>query len=106
VGQSTGWASLYVPSQAFLNIDTGLPPSGITSLELRLTNANLGGNCNNNEGWNVRMVQVDFSSEQPPVPEPGTLALATIGGVGVLTARARWGRRRSPAGLPPAFQTQ
>ena len=106
VGQSTGWASLYVPSQAFLNINTGLPLSGITSLELRLTNANLGGNCNNNEGWNVRMVQVDFSSEQPPVPEPGTLALATIGGVGVLAARARLRRKRSRVGSPPAFQTQ
>lgn len=105
VGQSNGWASLYVPSQAFLNIDTGLPPSGITSLELRLTNANLGGNCNNNEGWNVRMVQVDFSSEQPPVPEPGTLVLATIGGFGMLAARARY-RRAWCRSSPPALQAQ
>ena len=100
-----------MPSQAFLNINTGLPLSGITSLQLRLTNANLGGNCNNNEGWNVRMVQVDFSSEQPPVPEPGTFALAVIGVGGVLAARARGrlklrARGASCRGSPPAFQTQ
>ncbi len=107
VGQSNGWlSSLYVPSQALLNFDTGLPLSGITSLELRLTNANLGGNCNNNEGWNVRMVQVDFSSQQPPVPEPGTLALAMIGVGGVLAARARRRWKRSLPGSPPAFQAQ
>jgi len=106
VGQSNGWESLYVPSQAFLNINTGLPLSGITSLELRLTNANLGGDCENNEGWNVRMVQVDFSSEQPPVPEPGTLALAIIGVGGVLAARARCRRNRLLPGSPPAFQAQ
>jgi hypothetical protein len=101
VGQSDGWSSLYVPSQAFLNIDTGLPASGITSLELRLTNANLGGNCDANEGWNVRMVQVDFSSEQPFVPEPEAWALAVMGGAGALAARGRFRR-----GSPPAFQAQ
>ncbi|MFM8953627.1 MAG: PEP-CTERM sorting domain-containing protein [Planctomycetaceae bacterium] len=97
VGQSTGWSSLYVPSQAFLNINTGLAPQGITSMQLRLTNANLGGNCNNNEGWNVRMLSVEFDSVQPPVPEPTTLALALAGGGAACAARAF--RRRSPAAL-------
>ena len=98
VGQSNGWSSLYVPSQAFLNINTGLAPEGITSLQLRLTNANLFGNCDNNEGWNVRMVSVEFDSVQPPVPEPGTLALAAAGGGAACVARALR-RRRSPAAL-------
>ena len=98
VGQSNGWSSLYVPSQAFLNINTGLAPEGITSLELRLTNASLGGNCNNNEGWNVRMLSVEFDSVQPPVPEPTTLALALAGGGAACAARALR-RRRSPAAL-------
>ena len=98
VGQSNGWSSLYVPSQAFLNINTGLAPEGITSLELRLTNASLGGNCNNNEGWNVRMLSVEFDSVQPPVPEPTTLALAVAGSGAACAARALR-RRRSPAAL-------
>lgn len=98
VGQSNGWSSLYVPSQAFLNINTGLAPEGITSLQLRLTNASLGGNCNNNEGWNVRMLSVEFDSVQPPVPEPTTLALAVAGGGAACAARALR-RRRSPAAL-------
>ncbi len=98
VGQTTGWSSLYVPSQAFLNINTGLVPEGITSMQLRLTNANLGGNCTNNEGWNVRMLSVEFDSIQPPVPEPTTLALAVAGGGAACVARALR-RRRSPAAL-------
>jgi hypothetical protein len=98
VGQTTGWSSLYVPSQAFLNINTGLAPEGITSMQLRLTNASLGGNCINNEGWNVRMLSVEFDSVQPPVPEPATLALALVGGGAACAARALR-RRRSPAAL-------
>jgi hypothetical protein len=98
VGQTTGWSSLYVPSQAFLNINTGLVPEGITSMQLRLTNASLGGNCINNEGWNVRMLSVEFDSVQPPVPEPTTLALAVAGGGAAFAARALR-RRRSPAAL-------
>lgn len=98
VGQTTGWSSLYVPSQAFLNINTGLVPEGITSMQLRLTNANLGGNCTSNEGWNVRMLSVEFDSIQPPVPEPTTLALAVAGGGAACVARALR-RRRSPAAL-------
>jgi hypothetical protein len=98
VGQTTGWSSLYVPSQAFLNINTGLAPEGITSMQLRLTNASLGGNCINNEGWNVRMLAVEFDSVQPPVPEPATLALALAGGGAACAARALR-RRRSPAAL-------
>jgi len=98
VGQTTGWSSLYVPSQAFLNINTDLAPEGISSLQFRLTNANLGGNCINNEGWNVRMLAVEFDSVQPPVPEPTTLALALAGGGAACAARA-FRRRRSPAAL-------
>jgi hypothetical protein len=98
VGKTTGWSSLYVPSQAFLNINTGLAPEGITSMQLRLTNASLGGNCDSNEGWNVRMLSVEFDSLQPPVPEPTTLALALAGGGATCVARALR-RRRSPAAL-------
>jgi hypothetical protein len=98
VGLTDGWSSLYVPSQAFLNINTGLAPEGITSLQLRLTNASIGGNCVSGEGWNVRMVSVEFDTVQPPVPEPGTLALAAAGGGAACAARA-WRRRRSPAAL-------
>lgn len=97
VGQSNGWSTLYVPSQAFLNINTGLPAGGITSLQLRLSNANVGGNCDNNEGWNVRMLAVEFSGQEPVVPEPTTLALALAGGGAVCAARAL--RRRSPTAL-------
>ena len=98
VGPTDGWSSLYVPSQAFLNINTGLAPEGITSLQLRLTNASIGGNCTSGEGWNVRMLSVEFDSVQPPVPEPGTLALALAGGGAACAARAMR-RRRSPAAL-------
>jgi hypothetical protein len=98
VGLTDGWSSLYVPSQAFLNINTGLAPEGITSLQLRLTNASIGGNCVSGEGWNVRMVSVDFDSVQPPVPEPGTLALAVAGGGAACAVRAMR-RRRSPPAL-------
>ncbi len=98
VGLTDGWSSLYVPSQAFLNINTGLAPEGITSLQLRLTNASIGGNCVSGEGWNVRMLAVEFDSVQPPVPEPGTLALAVAGGGAACAARALR-RRRSPAAL-------
>ena len=98
VGQTDGWSSLYVPSQAFLNINTGLAPEGITSLQLRLTNASIGGNCVSGEGWNVRMLSVEFDSVQPPVPEPTTLALALAGGGAACATRA-FRRRRSPAAL-------
>ena len=101
VGQSNGWSTLYVPSQAFLNINTGLAPEGITSLQLRLTNASLGGNCANNEGWNVRMLSVEFDSIQPPVPEPTTLALALAGGGAACAARALRRRR-----LPPPLEAE
>jgi hypothetical protein len=98
VGLTDGWSSLYVPSQAFLNINTGLAPEGITSLQLRLTNASIGGNCVSGEGWNVRMLAVEFDSVQPPVPEPGTLALAAAGAGAAWAARG-WRRRRSPTPL-------
>jgi len=94
VGQSNGWSSLYVPSQAILSV-----PAGITTLQLRLSDANLGGNCDNNEGWNVRMLAVEFNPpDQPPVPEPTTLALAAAGG-GAMAAVRALRRRRSPAAL-------
>lgn len=98
VGQTPGWSSLYLPSQAFLNVNTGLAPEGITSMQLRLTNASLGGNCDDDEGWNVRMLAVEFDSVQPPVPEPTTLVLA-LAGVGAACAARALRRRRSPAAL-------
>jgi hypothetical protein len=86
-GTTAGWSTAYVPSQAFLNANTGLPSAGISSLELRFTNLNLASNCGVDDGWNVRFVQVDFDTTIPPVPEPGTLALGAAGLVCLVTAR-------------------
>jgi hypothetical protein len=93
LGSTPNWpGDSYVPSQAFLNANTGLPGTGIASLELRFTNLNLAGNCTQ-EGWNVRFVQVDFDTGIPPVPEPGTLAIGA-GGLATLIATAALRRRR------------
>ena len=97
VGQSPGFASQYVPSQAFLNVDTGLVGS-ISSLQLRLVQANLGASCPDGAGWNVRMVAVDFASTIDPVPEPTSIALAACGG-GLAVTAGVLRRRRSPAAL-------
>jgi len=88
LGASPFWpGDYYVPSQAFLNANTGLPASGISSLELRFTNLNLAGNCTD-EGWNIRFVQVDFDTGIPPVPEPATVALGATGLVTLVAAGA------------------
>lgn len=88
VGMSTGYATKYVPSQAFLDTATGLPSSGITSLAVRLVEANFGASCPTNAGWNARFVQVDFSSTDTPLPEPGTIVLCATGALSIFAARS------------------
>ncbi|MFM9024575.1 MAG: PEP-CTERM sorting domain-containing protein [Planctomycetaceae bacterium] len=93
LGGSPSWpGNFYVPSQAFLNVTTGLSGTGISSLELRFTNLNLAGNCTQ-EGWNVRFVQVDFDTSIPFVPEPSAVATGA-GGLATLAATAALRRRR------------
>ena len=75
-GTTPGWSTAYVPTQAYLNANTGLPSTGITTIQFRFTNLNLASNCGPGDGWNVRFVQVEFDSEIPPVPEPTGVALA------------------------------
>ena len=101
-GTTPGWSTGYVPSQAFLNANTGLPASGITSLELRFTNLNLASNCGVDDGWNVRFVQVDFDTGIPPVPEPGTLALGAVGLASLIATRALRRRRRHQRASSPS----
>lgn len=91
----------YVPSEAYLNGDTGLTV-GITSLQLRFVNLNLGGKCEHQDGWNIRFVQVDFAALGPPLPEPGTLALGATGLAGAVAAGAIRRRRRHQRASRPS----
>lgn len=108
-GTTPGWPTAYVPSQAFITASTGMPVDGITSLQVRFANLNLWSNCGcGTNSWNIRYVQVDFPDDTPipPVPEPGAIALGTIG-LALLTGKAALrhlttappGRARSPG--PP-----
>lgn len=91
-GSTPLWpADYYVPSQAFLNVDTGLPAGGITTLQLRLANINLAGDCGIS-GWDVRFVQVDFATTTSGVPEPASIAMGMTG-LAALTATAACRRR-------------
>lgn len=93
-GTSPGWPTAYVPTEALLSFATGeVPVEGISSMLVRFTNLNRGAGCLPEDGWNVRFVQVDFSSSLIPTPEPGTLALAGSA-VAVMAAAARFRSRR------------
>ncbi len=94
---SPGWPTAYVPTEAFLNANTGLPAAGISTLQLRFANLNIGSNCDNNEGWNVRFVQVDFDTAIPPVPEPGALAIGATGLAGLMATGILRGRYQRPS---------
>ncbi len=96
---ATNW---YVPSQAFIS-----STSAITSIQLRLIEANLGAGCDINTGWNVRFIELDSPTTEPVVPEPGTIILAATGGAGAI---ARWlvrrRNRRGSAALPSPLETE
>lgn len=102
-GTTAGWSTSYVPSQGFLNANTGLPTAGITDLQLRFTNLNMGTPCScgtYTDGWNIRFVQVDFASTVEGVPEPATIALGAIGLAGMAGMSALRRRRHQRASRP------
>ncbi|MFM7108713.1 MAG: PEP-CTERM sorting domain-containing protein [Planctomycetaceae bacterium] len=107
-GTTAGWSTSYVPSQGFLNANTGLPSTGITDLQVRFTNLNLGTPCScgtYDDGWNIRFVQVDFASTVEGVPEPATIALGASGlagmaGMAALRRRRRHQRASRPSDSP------
>jgi len=86
----SGSGGTYVPSVAVIQV----PLQEITTFRVRLTNANLGGSCEDG-GWDVGYVQTDFAA-----PEPSTLGLTTAGGL-ALAAMTAW-NRRAPATPPIA----
>lgn len=75
----------FVPSVAVLDI----PLIVITDFRVRLINANLGSNCPEDAGWDVRYLQVDFAA-----PEPGSFLLAAVGISGAVGFHFMKRRRR------------
>ncbi len=78
----TNTGGTWVPSEAIFRF----PETVVPNLRIRLINANLGSNCPADAGWDVRYLQVDAVA-----PEPGSLLLASMGG---LLAAGHWLRRR------------
>jgi len=84
VGTSLNAFTWLVPSVAVIPVDESIT---ISSVQFRFTNANLGGDCPPNAGWQLALVQSDFYA----LPEPGAIVTAAMG-IAFLAIRA-WPRR-------------